>query len=246
MLAAGGAKDGDSGHGSEKQGCGGEMVEVSAAIAPIGFILAGGKSSRFGGQEKCSCNLSGRPLLGHVLDRLSPQVGEVVLNANGDPGRFGDFGLTVISDAPGAGLGPLGGLLACLEWAAAHRPGRRAIVTVPCDTPFLPGDLVARLVAAAEIEASRPACATGRDGLHPVIGVWPVALASALRRFLFDEHGRKTAEWARRCGAEPVSFPGPDDGLPAVNPLFNINTPEDLHAAEALISGKARPAAPSG
>ena len=142
-----------------------------------GVILAGGRSRRMGGGDKCLAPLDGRPLLAHAIDRLAPQVGPLVLNANGDPARFAAFGLPVIADGFPGFAGPLAGVLAGLDWAAGS--GLAAVVTVPADTPFFPEDMVARLAAAMAradapaavarpIDAERGPVAAPR--LRPVVG----------------------------------------------------------------------------
>ena len=112
----------------------------------IGIVLAGGKSSRMGGGDKALLPLGGRPLLAHVIERLRPQVAEIVLNANDDPGRFAAFGLPLVPDRLAGQMGPLAGIHAGLAWAKANRPESRFVITVAADTPFFPADLVSRLV----------------------------------------------------------------------------------------------------
>src|SRR6185436_2052358 len=142
-----------------------------------GVILAGGLSRRMGGGDKGLLELAGRPMLAHVVCRLRPQVGAILVNANGDPARFAPLGLPVVPDTVGGFVGPLAGVLAGMRWSAVNAPDARWIVTAAGDAPLLPGDLVAQLAAAV---ASRPgaiALAQSHGELHPVIGLWPVALA---------------------------------------------------------------------
>jgi molybdopterin-guanine dinucleotide biosynthesis protein A len=198
---------------------------------PPGVILAGGLSRRMGGGDKCLLALDGRPLLAHVIDRLAPQVSRLALNANGDPARFAGFGLPVLADGVAGFPGPLAGVLAGLDWAAAE--GAACIVTAAADTPFFPADLVARLQAAAG--ASGLALAATPDpvrGLsrHPTFGLWPVALREDLRAAL---HGglRKVVLWTDAHGAGTALF---DAGPP--DPFFNVNTAEDLAQAAQVWS----------
>lgn len=206
------------------------------ARAPVGVILAGGQATRMGGGDKALLRLGGVTLLDRVAARLGPQVAALALNANGDPARFAACGLPVLPD-PLPGLpGPLAGVLAGLDWAAGQ--GSDRIVTVPVDTPFLPHDLVARLVAAtngdapvlAATQADGPATRSMAGGLvrHPTCGLWPVALRDDLRKAL-GGGVRKVATWADGHGARVAVFDG------AGAPFFNINTPEDLRAAGALL-----------
>ena len=183
-----------------------------------------------GGGDKALLLLAGRKLLDHVLARVGPQVDEVVLNANGDPARFAAWGLPVLAD--GIGAGPLAGVLAGLRWAQLHRP-RADVLVVPTDTPFLPHDLVVRL--RAERKTAALACASSGGRLHPVVGLWPVALADALAASL-RAGDRRVEAWMRQQGLAEVAF---DVGA-AGDPFANLNTPEDLAAAEVLLTAKPR------
>lgn len=208
---------------------------ADAKTEPIaGVLLAGGQSSRFGGGDKCLLQLRGKPLLAHAIERLKPQVSEMVLNANGDPKRFASFGLPVIADHSDEHPGPLAGVLAGMEWADAEATGIRFIVTVPTDTPFFPEDLVGRLIEAQQ-GREVPAIAASETGEHPVFGIWPIALASTLRRDL-AAGVRKTLDWARAQGAISVHFPPATFRGRSVDPFFNINESQDLAKAEALLA----------
>ncbi|SIS58751.1 molybdenum cofactor guanylyltransferase [Roseivivax lentus] len=206
---------------------------------PPGVILAGGRATRMGGGDKGLLPLGEGRLIDRVLARLRPQVGAIALNANGDPARFADLGLPVIPDTLADHPGPLAGVLAGLDWAAAT--GAETIVTVAADTPFFPRDLVARLQEAAA-GMTHPlvlAATTGdaetksrsRSGLirHPTFGLWPVALRDDLRAALQDGL-KKVVLWTERHGGREAVFPGGD-----VDPFFNVNTPDDLARAEALL-----------
>ena len=191
-------------------------------------ILAGGLSRRMGGGDKCLMPLAGRPVLAHVIARLWPQCGRLALNANGDPARFGGFGLPVLPDGVPDFPGPLAGVLAAMGWAESL--GASAVVTAAADTPFLPNDLIDRLRAAA---AGGAAIAESPDegGLaraHPTVGLWPVALRKDLADALAaGEH--RIGRWADAIGAGRATFPiAPHD------PFFNINTPDDLDEAERI------------
>jgi molybdopterin-guanine dinucleotide biosynthesis protein A len=193
-------------------------------------LLAGGLSRRMGGGDKCLRSLGGRPILERVIERARRQVDKLVLNANGDPDRFARFGLPVVADVVPDFAGPLAGVLTGLEWAGARRPDCDWVVSIATDTPFFPGDLVARLLAAVAAEGAQLACAASGGQPHPVFGLWPVALAGELRRALLDEGMRKIDAWTARYRLAVVEFPiGP------VDPFFNANRPEDLAEAERLL-----------
>jgi molybdopterin-guanine dinucleotide biosynthesis protein A len=200
-----------------------------------GVLLAGGRSSRMGGGDKGLLEIAGRPMLAHVVERLKPQVGPMAINANGDPARFARFGLPVVPDTVGGFAGPLAGVLAGMRWAAGAAPRASAIVTVSTDAPFLPRDLVARLRAAVAQRPTAVALASSGGELHPVIGLWPVALADDLEAAL-DAGLRKVLHWTDRHGTVPVDFPFVEIGGRAVDPFFNANTPAELDEARAMLA----------
>ncbi|MDZ5648841.1 molybdenum cofactor guanylyltransferase MobA [Nitrospirillum sp. BR 11828] len=200
----------------------------------LGLILAGGLARRFGGGEgqavdKARLTLAGRPLLAHVRDRLAPQVAALALNANGDPARYRDQGLPILADDVPGHPGPLAGVLAGLDYARAHGPYTH-VLSVPADCPFLPRDLAARLVARAAPDGVAIAASAGQR--HPVVALWPVALAAPLRQALVTEGLRKVGAFLARQPLAEVDFTAQP-----VDPFFNVNTPDDLAAAEALSKG---------
>lgn len=203
---------------------------------PLGVILAGGQARRMGGGDKGLLRLGGQTILSHVIDRLAPQVAGLALNANGDPARFSDYGLPVVADTVDGFAGPLAGVLAGLDWAAGQ--GAECIVTAAADTPFFPCDLVPRLLLAAEGMAHPLALAATPDPVrgqvrHPTFGLWPVALRDDLRAAL--EGGlRKVVMWTDAHDARVAEFP-----VGGVDPFFNVNTPDDLTRAAALLEARA-------
>jgi molybdopterin-guanine dinucleotide biosynthesis protein A len=201
-------------------------------VTILGLLLAGGLSRRMGGGDKALRLLGQKTLLDHVIDRMRPQVAQLVLNANGDPARFARFGLPVVADSVAGFAGPLAGVLAGLDWAAANRPDCADIVSVATDAPFLPTDLVARLVAGRIAAGAELACAASGGQPHPVIGLWPVGLRDALREAVLVEGIRKVDQWTARYRLATVTFP---ETL-GVDPFFNANRPEDLDRAAALAS----------
>jgi molybdenum cofactor guanylyltransferase len=202
------------------------MPEVSGAP---GVVLAGGLARRMGGGDKPLREIGGRTILARVIARLEPQCKCLVINANGDPRRFALFGLPVIADGVQDYPGPLAGILAALDWAAANRPDAAWILSAPGDCPFLPRDLVARLSQALIADNAELAIAASQGRSHPVIGLWSVALRDALRRALVVEGLRKVGQWTGRYRLATVTWPAE-----ALDPFFNANTFDDLAEGERL------------
>ena len=200
----------------------------------IGIVLAGGRSRRMGGGDKCLLPLAGRPLLAHVIERLKPQFSELIVNANGDPARFSGFGLPVVADRLGDHAGPLAGIQSGLEWTRANRPKCRYVTTAASDTPFLPADLVSRCRAAIDEDNPQLVVARTEDGLHPTFGLWPVSLASHLAESI-RAGDRKVSDWVRSRRAKEVMFQAIEAANRKIDPFFNINRPDDLDAAEAFL-----------
>jgi molybdenum cofactor guanylyltransferase len=201
----------------------------------VGVLLSGGQSRRMGGGDKALRDLDGQPMLAHVINRLRPQVGPLVINANGDPDRFAAFGLPVASDTIDGFVGPLAGVLAGMLWAKTNAPGARWIATVSTDAPFLPDDLVMRLAQSVCTRPGAIAIAQSGGEVHPVIGLWPVAHASDLEQALRDGV-RKVLAWTDRHGTVPVDFPFQVMGDRSVDPFFNANHPEELEEARRLFA----------
>jgi molybdopterin-guanine dinucleotide biosynthesis protein A len=195
----------------------------------LGLVLAGGLARRMGGGDKALIDIDGVTILERVLTRLRPQCSGFVLNANGDPRRFAPFGLPVIPDDVPDFAGPLAGILAALDWAAANASAIGWVVSVPGDCPFLPNDLVSRLHAARIAENRMLACAKSGDWRHPVVGLWPVSLRADLRHALVNEDLHKIEVWTSRHGIAIAEWPDRP-----VDPFFNVNTPEDRDRAAAI------------
>lgn len=189
---------------------------------PLGVILAGGQATRMGGGDKGLLPLGETTIIDHVIDRLTPQVDTLALNANGDATRFEHLNLPVLPDSIPGFAGPLSGVLAGLDWAAEQDATH--IVTAAADTPFLPCDLVPQLLLHAENGLCLAASPSGRQ---PTFGLWPVSLRDDLRDAL-DGGLRKVVQWTRQHGAGTAEFP--NDAA-----FFNVNTPEDLATAKAML-----------
>jgi molybdenum cofactor guanylyltransferase len=187
---------------------------------PFGLVLAGGRSIRMGDGDKVLLAFGGLTILDQVIDRIAPQVQELALSANGDVTRFSRFGLPVLPDLTADYPGPLAGLAAGLVWLSKKGTW---LLMVAGDTPFLPGDLVPRLLDGALSAQCPVAFAEDDTGLHPTAGLWHVSVAP-----LVDEHlalGQfKVADLAAAAGLVRVRFPG--EGA-----FFNVNTPDDLNEA---------------
>jgi molybdopterin-guanine dinucleotide biosynthesis protein A len=190
-------------------------------VKPAGVILAGGRSSRMGGGHKGLLTLDGVSMLGRVLSIVTPQTEAVLINSNSDPALFETFRATVLADCVPGHLGPLSGLLTAMLWARQYHPRATHLLSAPCDTPYLPTDLAARLTNSL---AGGDEIAIARDvgQVHPTLGLWPVALAERLATDLVCHGMRRMRAWLAQFIVREVHF---DAAC-----LKNINTPEDLAA----------------
>jgi molybdenum cofactor guanylyltransferase len=196
----------------------------------LGVILAGGLASRMGGGDKGLKTVGGLSILSRVINRIGPQVGRLVINANGDPARLASFGLPVIADDLPDWPGPLAGVLATLDHAA-RQDGCKAVLSVAADCPFLPRDLAARLQATMTSAGARVAVAHSGGFAQPTIALWDVALRHDLRKALVDENLRKIDRFTARYPGALAKWP-----VEPFDPFFNANAPEDLALAEAIVT----------
>lgn len=196
---------------------------------PLGLVLAGGLARRMGGGDKSLIEIGGVTILERVLSRMKPQCSRMIINANGDASRFGFTGLPIVPDDIPDFAGPLAGILAGLDWAAANEPDTEYIASVPGDCPFLPRELVQRLEEARNHEGKPLACAKSGDWRHPVVGLWPVALRADLRHALMKEQLHKIEVWTARYGVATAVWPDQP-----IDPFFNVNTPEDAARANEV------------
>jgi molybdenum cofactor guanylyltransferase len=190
-----------------------------------GLILAGGRGSRMGGVDKGLQVLRAKPMIEWVLARFAPQVDEVLINANQNRERYEALGRRVVADDISGFAGPLAGLQAGLK-AASHP----LLVTCPCDSPFLPADLVQRLREALERERADLAVAKTGDQAHPVFSLVRREVLPGLTRFL-ESGGRKIDAWYASLRTVEVDF---GDEAEAFS---NINTREELQAWERVPPG---------
>jgi len=193
----------------------------------LGVVLAGGLSRRMGGGDKGLSELGGRTILERIVRRIGPQVDELVLNANGDAARFAALGVPVVPDNVADFPGPLAGVLAALDHAAAR--GIPDVVAVPCDAPFLPADLVRRLRDGAPEGRGAVAVSAGRR--HPAVALWPVGLRGALRTALVEEGQRRVEIILRRHDFAEIHWPAEP-----FDPFVNVNDREGLAQAAFLLA----------
>ena len=195
-----------------------------------GVILAGGLSSRMG-QDKARIRLGGASLIDRAARRLRPQVSALAVNANGpvlfEPGEE----LPVFADLDASRSGPLGGVLAALDHVKRFHPEASHVATVPTDSPFFPADLVARLAGAVDTPG-RIVHARSASGPHSVFALWPVALMDDLAAWLAGGGALRVRSYLERHQARDVTFPSVETPRGVFDPFFNINTPDDLDAAE--------------
>ena len=194
-------------------------------IGVPGVVLAGGESRRMG-RDKGLLPLAGRALAARTVERLAPQCGALAVSRH--DGRLDGLhlGLPLLADGDIGRAGPLGGLLAGLDWAAGAAPGATHVVTVAVDSPFLPDDFVARLLAAS---GSGATVASSGGRRHPVAALWPIAARHALHAALFGEGLRRVGLFLDRL--RPATVKWPTDPF---DPFMNLNAPEDLAAAERV------------
>jgi molybdopterin-guanine dinucleotide biosynthesis protein A len=193
---------------------------MSGDLRIAGVILAGGLGRRMGGVDKGLRPLRGKPMVQWVLERFCPQVDDLLINANQHREDYSAFGRPVIPDRIAGFAGPLAGLHAALS--ATPHP---LVATVPCDSPFLPADLVARLRQALELRGADLASARALGQPHPVFCICRRTVLPSLAAFL-EQGGRKVEQWHRTLEAVEVDF---DDQAEAFG---NINTPEELSRLE--------------
>jgi molybdopterin-guanine dinucleotide biosynthesis protein A len=183
-----------------------------------------------GGADKPLLSIGGRSLLSRVVERLGPQCNGVVINRNGPLDCVEEPALPIVPDSIPDFPGPLAGILAALDWTALSHPSIEWVVSVPCDTPFLPLDLVSRLHEGRAVSGARIACAASRHRVHHAVGLWPVALRHDLREAITLEGERSIRGWAAPQGFAHVDWPSDP-----VDPFFNINTFEDLAEADLMV-----------
>lgn len=203
-----------------------------------GVVLAGGQSRRMG-EEKALLDLGGVTMIGRVIEALAPQVGRVVISANGDAARFAQFRLPVVADTVPDLAGPLAGVLAGIRWSAAEAPEATHVLSVAADTPFLPADLAALLHEAVTGESGRMAVASSGGRLHPAVALWPIGIADEIEAALARDE-RRAHRFVAEADAIEVDFPFASLSGRRVDPFFNANTPDELEEARLLLAERGK------
>lgn len=204
---------------------------MSKSQSVVGIILAGGLAKRMGGGDKCLLPLAGKTLLQRTVERAKPQVETLLLNANGSSLRFARTRLPVIPDIFADNRGPLAGIHAGLSWMRQFTPEAQWLASFASDTPFFPTDMVPRLFDAASTSHSQLAVAKSRNRIHPIFALWHVSLLERIEHQLKSGETPRLQDWVQQQQMVEAEFVAD-----AYDPFFNINTPQDLYAAEPLVS----------
>lgn len=195
------------------------------------MVLAGGRARRMNGADKPMLPLAGKSLIAHVIERAAPQVDELLINANDSAERFAGSGCEVIADGQSGHPGPLAGILAGFEWVKTNRDDAEWLISFACDCPFLPRDMVNRLIEGARENDVPIAVAASGGRHHPVFSAWSMRLPFGLEDVLQARGLRKVDDLIADFPNTRVEF-----AASAVDPFFNINTPEDLERAETVLA----------
>jgi len=207
------------------------MNDTLPRLPITAVVLAGGRATRMGGQDKGLVELAGRPMIAHVLAALAGQVEWMLVNANRNLDRYAAFGWPVVRDEDTGFLGPLAGLEAGMRAAATP-----LVMTVPCDCPVLPAALTARLHTALLEDDAEIAVPHDGERLQPVFALTRRALQPSLGAYL-GSGGRKIDRWFEHHRVAEVDF----SDLP--DTFINVNDPEERRAVEARLAGSAKPTA---
>lgn len=183
-------------------------------------VLAGGEARRMGGNDKGLLQLNGKAMIAHILERLEPQVGKLMINANRNEDEYARFNYPVIKDRVTGFCGPLAGIASALEHCDSPY-----LLSVPCDSPYIPDDLAARFAAALTDKQADIAVANNGERLQPVFNLLNTGLLESLLAYL-DSGERKIDRWFKQHQFVEVDFSD------APRAFININTPEELEQAE--------------
>ncbi|MCP8897793.1 molybdenum cofactor guanylyltransferase MobA [Gilvimarinus xylanilyticus] len=197
---------------------------------PTGVLLAGGLARRMGGGDKCLLPLAGQTLLSRSIERAQDQVEPLLLSANGNALRFARTKLTVVPDVFADFPGPMAGVHAAMDWMCRERPQCEWLASFACDTPFFPKDMCTQLQQASDSE-SKIIVATSNGRLQPVFALWHKSLLSELADTLQSGKIPWLQHWIAERPHTQVDFT-----CEPIDPFTNINTPQDLYAAEDLLA----------
>ena len=211
---------------------------MTGAKAPVlGLIIAGGLGRRMGGTSKATLDLGGVRLIDRAICAAQAQCQAVAINLHDATQEmqapFTPLGLPLLPDALPGHAGPLAGVLAGLDYA--EEKGFNALLSLPCDCPFLPDDLALRLYEATQKSATGLACAASGGRTHHIVALWPTRLREKLRRAL-DEGLRKVGQFQQETGCAQVEW-----FFRTRDPFFNVNTPEDLLQAREWLTMRPEP-----
>jgi molybdopterin-guanine dinucleotide biosynthesis protein A len=182
-----------------------------------------------GGGDKCLLPLAGKTLLQRTIERAQPQVSQLLLNANGNSLRFARTRLPVVADVNPNNLGPLAGINAGFIWMQVNAPKQEWLMSFASDTPFFPTTIVNELFSAALETGKTLVVATSKSRVHPVFSLWHTSVASKISAQLITGEAPRLQEWINAQEPLEVEF-----NADAYDPFFNINTPQDLYAAEPI------------
>jgi molybdenum cofactor guanylyltransferase len=202
---------------------------MKASESVVGIILAGGLAKRMGGGDKCLLPLAGKTLLQRTIERAQPQVSQLLLNANGNSLRFARTRLPVVADLFSNNLGPLAGIHAGLSWMQTKAPTKEWLISFASDTPFFPMDLADTLLQHALATSAKLAVATSKEHVHPVFALWHVSLLEPIATQLSTAEIPRLQDWMKAHSHIEIDFTAE-----SYDPFFNINSPQDLYAAEPM------------
>ena len=192
-------------------------------------IMAGGKARRMGGLDKALIKLNGKEIISYVIEKISKQTDDIVINTNRDQSNFKKYNLDIVTDTIEGFQGPLAGILSGMEWFYNLNKKIEWIVSSPVDSPFLPEDLIEKLFLSVTKNKKLIAVAKSHGRIHPVFAIWNMSLRTSLQEAINNDI-KKIDEFTKRFNPEIVEFNS------KVDPFFNINTPEDLIMAEKLLN----------
>jgi len=203
----------------------------------LGAILSGGQSVRMG-RDKALLKLGGEWLITRVVRRLQNQLDSIIINSANHTPPLMETGLPLVADLPEfAENGPLAGIFSAMDYAqsANHQTtDYQAIITVAVDTPFFPANYARQLIVKSAVNEGKPVIAATEAAWHPTFGLWPLSLKDALEQHLRTAQEKSILAFATRHDVQIVLFtPAPHC---SIDPFFNMNTPDDLARAKALVA----------